>query len=130
MNPRSPPGRVWRFLLAGLVNTLFGWLIYACLILIGTAPWFALIVGTILGVGFNFFTIGGFVFRNRVKERIPRFVFAYGCIYVFNLICLELFKSLIPSDIWRQLALALPIAAASYLLQSRYVFVKRECSRG
>jgi putative flippase GtrA len=115
-------GQIARFIAAGVLNTLFGWLIYSTTILLGAQPWFALIIGIVFGIAFNFVTLGGYVFRNLVKEKIPKFVAAYACIYLINLVLLRLLKPWVESAIWGQLILSLPIAVVSYLLQSKFVF--------
>lgn len=114
-----------RFLIAGGFNSLFGWLIYSAVILLGGEAWLALIVGSITGIGFNFITFGGYAFRDMAIKRLPRFVLSYGCIYVINLICLTALNPWVAHPIWSQLILTPPLSILSYVLLSRMVFTRR-----
>jgi putative flippase GtrA len=114
--------RFIRFLIAGAFNTLFGWLVYSAAILLGAAPWLALIIGLLAGIVFNFISLGAYVFRDMVLGRLPRFVLSYGFIYAANLICLKALKPWIYDPIWCQLLLTPPTALLSYFIQSRLVF--------
>ncbi len=80
--PRS--GKFARFLLVGGVNTLFGNALFAILFFAGLQPELALWAATTLGVIFNFMTTGSFVFQNRDKSRIFRFVGVYVVVYLLN----------------------------------------------
>jgi putative flippase GtrA len=111
-----------RFVIAGGVNTLFGWVIYAAAILSGAQPWLALIVSTVTGIGFNFVSLGAYAFRDMALKRLPRFVLSYGFIYASNLMCLKWLRPWIEQPIWAQLILTPPMAILSYLLLSRLVF--------
>jgi putative flippase GtrA len=117
--------RYVRFLIAGGFNTLFGWLCYAGLILLGAPPWLALILATLTGITFNFITLGGYAFRSLVLNRFPRFVLAYCIIYTTNLVCLKALSPWVDSPILGQLILTLPLALLSYIIMSKLVFNTR-----
>ena len=51
-----------KFLLVGVLNTLFGYFLYGSLILIGLNYKYAVLLATIIGVLFNFQTTGRLVF--------------------------------------------------------------------
>jgi putative flippase GtrA len=53
--------RFVRFLLVGVLNTIFGYFLYGTLILIGLDYKLAVLLATILGVLFNFQTTGRLV---------------------------------------------------------------------
>jgi len=114
-----------RFGIAGAVNTLFGWAVYSISILFGAAPWMALIIGTIIGISFNFISIGGYAFRDLTARRLPRFVACYVALYLLNLGCLLLLQKAIPDPMWAQATLTPPMAITSYLMLSRLVFRNR-----
>lgn len=65
--------RFARFLLVGAVNTCFGYLIYASAVFIGFRPSVALLIATVLGVGFNFMSFGKVVFKRLAWKRVPFF---------------------------------------------------------
>ena len=117
-----------RFIFAGAANTLFGWAAFSIAIVAGLEAWAALIVGNVLGVGFNFLTFGGYAFHDLTLARLPRFIVAYLAIYGANLIGLNAMKPWIAETIWAQLVLTPPMALLSYVLLSQFVF-RRERNR-
>lgn len=117
-------GAGWRFLLAGAANTLFGWLIYSASVVLGAPVWVALIISTVVGIAFNFLTIGGYAFRALSLQRLPKFVSAYALVYVVNLACISMLKSWVNEPIWIQLLLTPPMALLSFFLMSRWVFIR------
>lgn len=114
--------RFARFLVVGLLNTAFGYLLFAGGILLGLGPEIALLVATILGVCFNFVTTGRLVFADRSQSRIVRFVLAYLVTYLFNV---ALLRALVSSGIppLAAQAIALPfVVVATFLILRRFVF--------
>lgn len=124
-NPGSRRNRFMRFLVAGGVNTLFGFAAYSLLIAAGMAVWLALLVGMLLGTVFNFFTTGGYVFRELSPARFPRFVLCYLLVYFINLELIELILTLLNNKILSQAILVFPMAMISYFLMARFVFSSR-----
>ena len=121
--PASRLAEVARFGVAGAMNTAFGFGVYSGLVLLGLAPAAALLVATVAGVFFNFLTFGGYAFRRLDARRLPRFLLAYGAIYVFNLALLEGVRHATPlGPIAAQLACLAVVAPAAYLLLRAKVF--------
>jgi putative flippase GtrA len=115
--------RFVRFLLVGGLNSLIGFTIFSLLAYSGAQTWQALLGGNIVGIAFNFFTIGGVVFRDMGLRRIPLFVLAYIILMAVNLGCIRLLYAAIQIDrIPAQALLTLPMAMLSYLLMSKLVF--------
>jgi putative flippase GtrA len=114
-----------RFLVAGGINTLWGWSVYAVSILLGAQIWLALGIGMLAGIAFNFVSLGAFVFRDMVLARLPRFVLAYLFLYATNFACLQALHRWIENPIWSQLVLTPPMATLSYVVLSRMVFVRK-----
>lgn len=114
-----------RFLVAGSVNTLFGFAAYSLLIVAGMEVWLALLFGMLLGTVFNFFTTGGYVFRQLLLSRFPRFVLCYLLVYFINLGLIELTLPLLINKILSQAILVLPMAILSYFLMVRFVFARK-----
>ena len=73
-----------KFILIGALNTIFGYSLYALFIYIGINYFFAIFFSTILGVLFNFRTIGKFVFENDDYRLITKFVLAYSVTFIIN----------------------------------------------
>jgi putative flippase GtrA len=114
---------VFRFGLAGAVNTVFGFGVYSGLVLLGLPVSLALLIATIAGVFFNFLTFGGFAFRKLEARRLPRFLVAYSLIYLFNLALLEGLRSLTGlGPIVAQLACLVVVAPTAYLVLRAKVF--------
>jgi putative flippase GtrA len=114
-----------RFLLAGGLNTLFGFGVYALAVLAGLPVWLAMLVGTVAGVAFNFVTLGGYAFRDLSVRRLPRFVLGYAGVYAANLAAFGLVHRRVADPVACQVLLVVPVALFSYLVMSRFVFRKR-----
>ncbi len=111
-----------RFIVAGVVNTVFGFLVYGTAILAGAPVWVALLVGVVAGIGFNFFTVGGYAFRQLAARRFPRFAACYALTYAINLGLFRLLSQWLAGEILVQALLSFPMAAVSYLLMRMFVF--------
>jgi putative flippase GtrA len=117
-----------RFLLVGVLNTLFGYFLYGTLILIGLDYKYAVLLATILGVLFNFQTTGKLVFGSKNNKLIFRFVLVYVVTFLLNVEVLRIVdaidigieqktKMLIAGAI-----LLLPMAVISFILMKLFVF--------
>ncbi|KQV47549.1 MULTISPECIES: GtrA family protein [unclassified Duganella] len=84
--------RLLRFIGAGMLNTAFGYAVYAALLLL-TLPYLAaLFISTVAGVIFNYFSFGRMVFDGHMNRVVfARFVLAYALIYAVNAGLLHLF---------------------------------------
>jgi putative flippase GtrA/SAM-dependent methyltransferase len=123
---KPPDSTFLRFLVAGSINTIFGFCIYSFSIFWGLLVWQALLAGMLAGVVFNFVTTGGYVFRDLTAQRFLRFVVAYLLIYGVNLGLIVQFSRWLDSPVLIQAIVTIPIAIGSYLLMSRFVFQSRQ----
>jgi putative flippase GtrA len=111
-----------RFLAVGLLNTAFGYAVFAILIVAGVPPMPALVLTYVFGITFNFFTTGRLVFRTRRGGPFLRFVAAYVVIYLFNLGLYRLAEGAGASPLVAQ-ALCLPVVAVfSFVIFKLHVF--------
>ena len=117
--------RFMRFLVAGAINTLFGFLVYSAAILFGAPVWLALLIGTVCGTLFNFFSFGGYVFHDIGLNRLPRFVFCYLAIYFLNLMLIDWLLLWVENPIFAQGILTLPVAVLAYIVMARFVFFQK-----
>ncbi|MEK8046869.1 GtrA family protein [Ideonella margarita] len=117
-----------RFLLAGAANTGFGLLVYALTLQAGAADWVALLLGLVMGVIFNFLSMGGYAFRDLSWARAPRFVLAYALLYAVNLLLLRALNTWLGSPLLAQVLLTPLMAGLSYLMLSRWVFTRQEAA--
>ena len=113
-----------RFIVAGIVNSLFGFMVVAIALWSGLPVWAALLAGMLLGSVFNFFTTGGYAFRQLSRQKYPRFVLCYLLVYGTNLALIELLLPWTGDPLIAQGILLVPLALLSYVLMARWVFVK------
>jgi len=114
--------RFGRYIVVGMINTAFGYGVYALLLYVGLHYAIASLIATVLGVIFNFFTTGRIVFRNSDNGRLFRFFIVYGLVYVFNIAGLSIMASL-KVDLYRAgLVMVPPAAILAYILNRRFVF--------
>lgn len=114
--------RFGRFLVVGALNTGFGYAVFALLYLATSSHRLALVVATVTGVVFNFFTTGRLVFASRNGRRFVPFVVGYILTLALNFVLLEL---LLWHGIYPLLGqiISLPIVVlATYVLNARLVF--------
>lgn len=115
--------RLLRFLVVGAVNTIFSYIVYAILILVGTHYSLATLISTVLGVIFNFFTTGRIVFRNMDNKRFISFIFVYAITYLVNILLLRwLIDGLTMEKLLAGALVTLPVALLSYFLNAKLTF--------
>ena len=111
-----------RFVLVGMLNTTFSYLIYAALLFVGLSYQLANLLTLIVGVLFSFKTQGHFVFRNTDNRLLGRFVLCWAVIYVCVIFLIGRIIAL-GFNAYSAGALALPFSVAlSYLGQKYFVF--------
>jgi putative flippase GtrA len=113
-----------RFLFSGLINSVFGYSIYAALIYLELPYLIALLISTILGVIFNFFNFGRMVFGRYWNWFVfCRFVIAYALIYVFNsFILIMLTNEFMFSPYLGQVLCIPPSIILSWILMNCWVY--------
>lgn len=118
---RSRPD-LWRFvkfLFVGVLNTAFGFAVYAVLLrLAGLPVQWALALSYVLGILWNFGTHGRIVFGTNRLGRLPAYVAAYVVLFFFNLWALRGAIAAGLSDLWAQAMLVLPMAMVAFVLVS------------
>ncbi len=122
---RNGLARPLRFLLAGGLNTLFGFTVFGLLVWAGWPSWACLLIANLAGIVFNFLTLGGYVFRSLHHGRLPRFVAVYCLVYLLNLCFLSIAQAMEMNRLFAQLLLTPPMTGLSYVLMNRLVFKLR-----
>lgn len=112
---------VW-FLAVGGLNTLFGYGVFSLLVLVGLAPGVALLIATMLGVAFNYFTTGRIVFAAKGLGRLPWFIGVYGLTFLINLWSLRFLTSEGLSPFLAQALLLPAIVVTNFALNKLFVF--------
>ncbi len=113
---------LYKYLFIGGINTVFGYGVFALFVFFGFHYSVAVFVATVLGVVFNFYSYGKFVFRNHSKHLIIRFVLVYVVIYFINVSLLSLVDTLVANLYLSGAMLVLPIAYLGYILNKRFVW--------
>jgi len=115
-----------RFLATGLLNTLFGYAIYAALLWAGLNPLLALLLGMLAGCIFNYFSYAGLVFDGHRNNAVfARFGVAYGLIYAANASALYLLTQRWGWNPYLAQALCIPLSVVlSWMLMNHWVYKK------
>jgi putative flippase GtrA len=124
---RATVERLWRvrfarFLVVGVVNTLFGYGAFYILLSMGARPTLALALATVVGIVFNFVTTGRVVFADAASGRLWRFAAVYGLVFIVNAALLEAALQLGLGAAPAQALLLAPCVALSYFLNRTIVF--------
>lgn len=105
----------------GVVNTLFGYGIYALLVFAGLNMFVAQLVATAVGVVFNYFTYSRAVFRGS-RGAIGQFIVAYMGQYLFSLGALAGLSRFVPNPYLAGLGALIVTSLVFYLLLKRWVY--------
>jgi putative flippase GtrA len=113
-----------KFLSAGILNTLFGYFIYAVLLFINIPYTFALFTATIAGVIFNYLIYGRLVFNNNGNWLVfAKFFSAYSIIYIVNIILLRFLMSDFLLNPYLGQSICIPISVLlSWFLMNYWVY--------
>jgi putative flippase GtrA len=121
VNGKSVP-KIVRFVVVGVINTIFGFLVFAGLTLLGCPDVLAVPAAMAVGVIFNFVSYGGLVFASLDTRRLPRFIAAYLCLFACNVFGLRVLARFGLNAYSAQAVLVFPLAVLAYLLNDRWVF--------
>lgn len=122
LRPLLAPGAFARFLLVGLLNTLFGYGVFCGALALTDHAMIALTIATVAGVLFNFRSIGGLVFQSSNPRRLGRFVGVYAFLFVLNALALAGLQGFGLPPAVAQAGLLLPLSLLSFHLNRRLVF--------
>lgn len=125
-NRKLPNSRIIKFLSVGVLNTVFGYAIYAVLIFVNVPYLIALFAATAAGVIFNYLSFGRIVFHGHGGWFVfGKFVIAYALIYGVNAMLLKsLTKDFLFSPYVGQI-ICIPLSVLlSWLLMTYWVYKK------
>lgn len=116
--------KIIKFLSAGLLNTIFGYAVYAVLLVINTPYLIALFLATVAGIIFNYFSFGRIVFNGLGSWFIfARFIFAYAIIYTVNAVVLWVLAEYFFINPYMGQILCIPIGVVlSWLIMNYWVY--------
>jgi putative flippase GtrA len=126
MPRRAVDLKLVRFVATGLLNTLFGYAAYAALVWAGLPYLLALLLATVAGLVFNYFSYARMVFDGHRGYRVfGKFVAAYATIYAVNAALLAALTHTWGADPYlAQLACLPPGVALGWILMNHWVYKK------
>ncbi len=119
----KPTPQFLRFLLVGVMNTAFGYGLFALLTWLGLAYPVAIGLASLGGIAFNFQSIGRLVFKKGAPlSRMGRFAAVYAVVYGVNIGGVAAFLHFGLNVYLANALMILPLALLAYLLQQKFVF--------
>ena len=110
--------RFFKFLLVGLLNTAFGYAVYAILVILGLSPQTALLLSFVIGVLWNYLTTARFVFEVSGFGRLPAYCLCYVFTYALNAASLHIAMSNGIRPLVAQATITPVIAVITFILLS------------
>jgi putative flippase GtrA len=119
--------RAWRqrwlrFIAVGVLNTGFGYAVYAAWLWLGLEFQWAYLLALMLGVVFSFRTHGALVFRQLGWRRFAPYAACWAGLYFVNVLAIALLQRVEVDNYTAGALTALPSAVLSYWLQRFVVF--------
>ncbi len=116
--------QLFKFLVVGLINTIFFYLVYALFIFLNFHYSIASLLATIVAMFFSFKTFGKFVFDNNNNKLLVKFLLVTIINYLLNILIIYVFKEFGHNSYIAGLFAALLVACNSFVLNKFYVFKK------
>lgn len=114
--------RFIKFLLVGVLNTIFGYSIYWILLQLGLHFSLAVLISTVLGVLFNYKTIGKIVFNSHGNSFLIKFSLVYVVQYIINVAGIKILYLFGVGYEVGGLLMIFPLAIISFTLNKKLVF--------
>ena len=115
--------KILKFFGAGVINTVFGYSVYALLLYIKIPYPLALFIATVAGVVFNYISFGRIVFKSFGLRIFGKFIIAYALIYVLNVVLLKVVMEYLMLNPYLGQILCIPISVLlSWLLMNYWVY--------
>jgi putative flippase GtrA len=113
-----------KFIIVGVLNTIVGYGIYWAMLQLDFNFTIAALVSTLIGIIFNFFTMGRLVFNSENNVLFYKFVFVVIFLYLISIAGISFMHNF---DISYEIAgaiILIPRAILSYILNKNVVFKK------
>lgn len=118
--------QILRFLFVGILNTIVFYTLYSIFIYLGLDYKWAVLFATLIGILFSFKTFGKFVFHNRDKHIIYKFLLVYSILYLASIGLIYVFEKIFLNYYLSGFFATLCCAVLSFILNKWYVFRKIE----
>jgi putative flippase GtrA len=113
-----------RYYQAGIVNTVFGYSMYAILVTLGLNMYVAQLAAHVMGTVFNYYTYSRYAFRDPASSKV-RFVLSYVANFLLGAAMLWACAQVIPSP-YLAMAVAIVIyTSINYVVLKKLVFTSR-----
>lgn len=110
------------FVAVGVLNTAFGYTVFAIVYFLSGTYRVAIVLATALGIVFNYFTTGRIVFANRGIRAFVPFLLGYAVVCVVNILLVDWMVAAAISAYLAQ-AFALPVTVVlAFIINDRIVF--------
>ena len=111
----------------GILNTVFGYSIYAALLFFGATYLVALFIANAVGVIFNYYSVGRIVFQERGGWIIfGKFVATYAATYIANAIVLHILTIHLALNPYQGQLICLPLSISlNWTLLTFWAFKRR-----
>jgi len=116
--------RLWRYYQAGIVNTAFGYGLYALFVTAGFNMYVAQISAHVIGVAFNYLTYSRYAFRDSRGSK-SRFIFSYAVNYLMGLASLATAAQFIRSPYVAGAIAVLFLSFVNYFILKHFVFFRQ-----
>lgn len=116
--------RLWRYYQAGIVNTAFGYGLYALFVALGLNMYLAQIIAHLLGMTFNYFTYSRHAFHDSDVSK-GRFILSYAVNYLLGLAALWAASQVIASPYLAGFVAVVVVSLINYLILKNWVFTVR-----
>ncbi|QZP17810.1 GtrA family protein [Methylophilales bacterium] len=114
------------FLMVGILNTFFGLVILFFLSLTDIDTWLVLLISQLVGLAFNFFTTGNYVFNITNLKLVPKFLVVSIFIYFLFLFSINLILPFVSNRTIAIIILVIPFALLNFIIYSGFVFKKKK----
>ncbi len=115
--------QILRYYQAGIVNTAFGYGLFALLLWCGANVFVAQVIAHVLGVAFNYVTYSRYAFAGQQSSR-SRFILSYAANYLLSLAALACLIRVIPSPYAAGLVTTVLVSLVNYVVLKRLVFAR------
>ena len=116
--------RLWRYYQAGIVNTAFGYGLYALFVALGLNMYLAQFVAHVLGMAFNYLTYSRHAFHDSDVSK-SRFVASYAVNYLLGLGALWATSQVVASPYLAGLIAVGIVSLINYFILKHWVFTAR-----
>ena len=120
----SSARRLWRYYQAGIVNTAFGYGLFALFVALGLNMYVAQIASHLLGMAFNYFTYSRHAFHDSDVSK-SRFIASYAVNYLLGLGALWAVSQVVASPYLAGFIAVAIVSLINYFILKHWVFTAR-----